>query len=147
MSSLEKFVSTLKAHHRSVTKTRRLIFSTLAEHESMTMSTLVTAVQDSVDRASVYRTVGLFEELGIVQRVQMGWKYRLELSDSFNPHHHHIHCSGCGRVVSLAEDSALERHIHRLAQRSGFRLTAHQLELSGLCKRCSKKELGVDTQF
>lgn len=147
MSSLEKFVSTLKAHHCSVTKARRLIFTTLAEHESITMTALVAAVQGSVDRASVYRTVELFERLGIIQRVQVGWKYRLELSDSFNPHHHHIHCSACGRVVSLAEDTALEQHIHQLALQAGFMLSSHQLELSGKCRQCHKKELGVDAQL
>lgn len=111
------------------------------------MGELTQKLKHDADRASVYRTVELFERLGIVQRIQVGWKYRLELSDSFNPHHHHIHCTQCSRVVSLSEDAALERHISSLAHQAGFQLTSHQLELSGLCESCSKKELGVGAQL
>jgi len=137
-TQLPQLAKRLKTAGYSNTKTRAAVFHALAQHESLRMQDLVLALRGSVDRASVYRTVELFEKLGIVQRVQIGWKYRLELSDAFNPHHHHIHCTVCGSIVSLKEDEALERIIHGLAQNAGFALTAHQLELSGTCQQCQR---------
>jgi Fur family ferric uptake transcriptional regulator len=99
------------------------------------MSELVTRCKD-IDRASVYRSVALFERLSIVQRLQAGWKYKLELSDAFHEHHHHATCLHCGQVVSLSEDPELEAHLHDLAVAYNFTLRKHQIELSGLCATC-----------
>lgn len=90
----------------------------------------------AIDRASVYRTIALFEQLGIVQRLQVGWKYKLELSDDFHEHHHHMHCTHCGQTTALPEDPALEKNLDQMAAAHGFRLQSHQLELSGLCSTC-----------
>lgn len=136
---LPQLTKQLKTAGYSSTKTRAAVFKELSNHESLTMQDLAYALQDKVDRASVYRTIDLFEKLGIVQRVQIGWKYRLELSDAFNPHHHHIHCTQCNKVMSLSENAQLEAAIERIADQSGFKLQTHQLELAGVCAKCQKK--------
>ncbi len=140
LNSEQQLVKTLKDSGYSSTTTRRAIFAALTRVESLTMPELVKSIGNSVDRASIYRTIDLFERLGIVQRVQIGWKYRLELSDTFSPHHHHIHCLSCGKITSLKEEAAIEQHIHHLAAANGFKLTAHQLELSGTCQNCQQKQ-------
>lgn len=103
------------------------------------MRQLVARVR-GVDRSSVYRTVGLFERLGVVQRLNSGWKYKLELSDKFTAHHHHLTCTNCGRTVPLSEQE-LERFIELLAHSHGFRATAHQIEIQGLCQVCQQAGL------
>lgn len=90
----------------------------------------------SVDRSSVYRAVELFERLGIVQRLNTGWKYRIELTDKFAAHHHHVTCTHCGRTVPL-EETELEAFIEQLAARHGFQPSGHQIEIQGLCQQCS----------
>lgn len=90
----------------------------------------------TVDRASIYRTVALFEKLGIVQRLQIGWKYKLELTDSFIHHHHHLSCSQCGKIVALPENADLEAALLALATSRGFSAQDHQLEIRGLCGDC-----------
>lgn len=89
-----------------------------------------------MDRASIYRTVALFEELGIVVRVQQGWKYKIELSDIFSPHHHHISCTNCGRILSFNEPEGLEDLLNEIAVTGGFTHQFHSLEISGLCPEC-----------
>src|ERR1700733_372533 len=101
---LEQLKITLKAHHQSLTKSRLLIFTALEDKEPQTMHEIVAACQGQVDRASVYRTIALFERLGIVLRLQIGWKYKLELSDDFHHHHHHLTCRQCGKTIPLPED-------------------------------------------
>lgn len=96
----------------------------------------VLAKSADVDRASVYRTVALFEALGIVQRLQIGWKYKLELSGDFVHHHHHLSCLQCGRIIALPEDTVLEKRLHALANTQNFLSQDHQLEIKGLCADC-----------
>lgn len=125
----------LKAHQLSTTDTRLKVFKALDKQEPQTMSELITTLTN-VDRASVYRTVALFEKLGIIRRLQIGWKYKLELSEQFNYHHHHISCTKCGAIFPLREDANLEAIINSLANEYGFEPQDHQLEIQGLCRNC-----------
>lgn len=135
---LEQFQTTLKDQGHSLTKSRQLIFLALQDKEPQTMAELMAACAGRVDRASLYRTVALFERLGVVQRLQIGWKYKLELSDAFHHHHHHLTCRRCGQVTPLVEDTLLEKRLAAAARRSGFQMEDHQLEIQGLCKDCLK---------
>lgn len=103
------------------------------------MAELVAACSP-INRASTYRTVFLFEQLGIVQRLQIGWKYKLELSDSFHLHHHHLTCRQCGVVIPFEEDPALEKRLIALARSHDFAMSGHQLEIQGICQSCSTKK-------
>ena len=103
------------------------------------MHELVEACQGKVDRASVYRTIAMYEQLGIVQRLQIGWKYKLELSDTFNHHHHHLTCSRCGITIPLPEDQQLENRLRQLARDLHFNPQDHQIEIRGLCKACQSQ--------
>ncbi|MCA9327942.1 transcriptional repressor, partial [Candidatus Saccharibacteria bacterium] len=85
MSTQETFEKSLKAEGLSITKPRQSVFNALQHHRSLTMAELVKSC-GTVDRASVYRTVDVFEKLGIVVRIPNGWKYRLELGEAFHEH-------------------------------------------------------------
>ncbi len=103
------------------------------------MDQLIRKLRHKMDRASIYRTIELFEKLGIVNRLQIGWKYKLELSETFAGHHHHATCLQCEKVIAFEENPELEAGIHKLAEDLGFKLTSHSLELRGLCKDCQNK--------
>lgn len=126
----------LRENGCSLTTPRKAVFAALQHQEPQTMRELTAAVGGKVDRASVYRTVALFESFGIVQRLQIGWKYKLELSDQFSDHHHHLSCVRCGRTIALQEDTVLEMRIKTLARAQGFQAIDHQFEVRGLCQAC-----------
>jgi Fur family ferric uptake transcriptional regulator len=134
MSAFESFTLLLKTSGYSVTAARTAVFKTLLDQEPMSMHQLVEGV-GKIDRASVYRAVELFERLGVLQRVNIGWKYKLELTDKFAGHHHHLTCTSCGRTVAMNEDE-LERLIAKLAATYDFKPSAHQIEIQGLCTAC-----------
>jgi Fur family transcriptional regulator, ferric uptake regulator len=138
IAEIPTVATVLKKHGYSVTKSRQAVFNALTDTGPITMAQLVNKVHAHADRASVYRTVELFEKLGIVNRLQIGWKYKLELSDLFTEHHHHATCLQCGTVISLEEDESLERGIRQLAADADFVLSSHSLEIRGLCGTCSK---------
>ena len=135
MSTQETFEKSLRDAAQSITKPRQAVFDALQHHRSLTMAELVKAC-GGVDRASVYRTVEVFEKLGVVVRIPNGWKYRLELGDAFHEHHHHATCTNCGASIALPEDKTLEKRLHELAARRNFTLQSHQIELTGLCEAC-----------
>lgn len=139
--AMERFSKTLRKQGYHVTVCRQAVFIALQDHQPQTMAEIASRAGTNADRASVYRAIRLFERLGIVQRLQIGWKYKLELSDAFSPHHHHISCTMCGTVMTLPEDSSLERRIKQLALASGFQPTDHQVEVRGLCPTCQKVEI------
>lgn len=127
----------LKQQGYSLTKTRQAVFNAMMDTGPITMAQLVNKVHTHADRASVYRTVELFEKLGVITRLQIGWKYKLELSDLFTEHHHHATCMQCGSVLSLNEDEALEAGIRKLAQDAQFSIASHSLEIRGFCSKCA----------
>jgi Fur family transcriptional regulator, ferric uptake regulator len=77
----------LRSSGYSLTTPRKIVFTALQHKEPQTIHDIVASCQTQIDRASVYRTIQLFEQLGVVQRMQIGWKYKLELSDKFSAHH------------------------------------------------------------
>lgn len=136
--ALRKLETQLKQSGKSITRPRRVVFAVLFNAAGpISVSELVALSQ--VDRASVYRVIALFEELTIVRRVQIGWKYKLELTDIFLEHHHHMICVQCGMIRSFEETPSIEFEIKQLAMEAGFSAISHELEISGLCEHCSKK--------
>jgi len=133
---LQQFKTTLKAGGQSLTAARLAVFQALQDKEPQTVREIITACMGQADRASVYRTITLFERLGIVQRLQIGWKYKLELSDAYHHHHHHLTCRRCGTTLALPEDAELETRLRLLAARQHFKMQDHQLEIQGLCRNC-----------
>ena len=128
----------LKQSGYSLTKPRKLVFDLLLQGRPMSMSELVSESGHKVDRASIYRTVSLFEKLGITHRVNTGWKYKIELSDAFIGHHHHMHCTNCGQITTLPANTMLETMIDTTAAKEDFKPRSHQLEIYGICANCTE---------
>lgn len=94
-----------------------------------------------IDRSSVYRTINLFTELGIVGNVLFrdGVK-RVELSSEFGgSHHHHLVCDECDKVIEF-EECGID-NLQRIAEiKHGFTVEAHHMEFYGTCQDCRIQE-------
>jgi Fur family ferric uptake transcriptional regulator len=126
----------LRQNGVSVTKQRLLVFNLLRGREPLTIYELYDLANGQLDRASLYRTISVFEKLNVVKRVNIGWKYKIELSDNFAEHHHHLTCLKCDGVTAINEDE-LEAFIATLSSKYGFAPVEHQVEVQGYCKNCS----------
>lgn len=104
--------------------------------DPQSMQVLISRAAGQLDRATIYRTVELFEKLGIAHRLNIGWKYKIELSDIFTGHHHHMRCTKCGKILELPPNSMLETMIDTVAARTKFAPRNHSLEIYGLCPAC-----------
>lgn len=135
--SLALLQKTLKAHHYSLTSPRKTVCELLWQQEPLSMQELAARSRGKLDRASLYRTVALFERLGIVRRIYIGWKYKVELSDVFVHHHHHLSCLECGKIIAITEEAEVETFINAISRRHKFTASTHQLEIAGLCPDCT----------
>lgn len=134
---------TLIDNHCHVTKARVATFRLLISSEPQTISEILTRAKGDVDRVSVYRNIELFERLGIAHRVYVGWKYKLELSDRFIAHHHHLSCQNCRVVIDIEDEKHIATFIKEVADRFDFEPVRHQFEIEGLCKKCRVKQQRV----
>ena len=87
------------------------------------------ALDNRISIATVYRTVRLLEEKGILERRDFGGG-RARYEPSEHGHHHHLIDVETGRVIEF-EDSEHERVLAAIAARLGFDLVSHRLELFG----------------
>lgn len=136
ISKQQLFATILQGNGYSITKPRKQVFATLEKNKELTMNELVHILQSKCDRASVYRAVELFEELNIVSRISMGWKYKIELSDLFQGHHHHATCTNCERIIEFEETSDFASILEQLGAALDFQVSDHSLEVYGYCSRC-----------
>ncbi|MEL6548753.1 MAG: Fur family transcriptional regulator [Pseudomonadota bacterium] len=87
------------------------------------------AVDAGISLATVYRTVKLFEEAGILERHEFG-DGRSRYEDADRDHHDHLIDLATGEVIEFV-DPEIEKLQERIAERLGFDLKGHRLELYG----------------
>lgn len=88
------------------------------------------AIDPRISLATVYRTVKLFEEAGILDRLEFG-DGRARYEDADRDHHDHLIDVATGAVIEFV-DPEIEALQERIAARLGYRLIGHRLELLGL---------------
>lgn len=89
----------------------------------------------NVGRMTVYRTLELLVELGLIRPVYQGTGAAHFVLLLDGGHHHHFICNRCHEVIEFGDcfDGAL---IEQLSQQYQFQVRSHLLELHGLCERC-----------
>lgn len=91
------------------------------------------AIYPSLGRATVYRTIELLINLGVVRPIFLGARGMcLTLAEGG---HHHLICFECGSVIEFEECTVGELE-QELAQRLNFQIRGHLLEFYGVCERC-----------
>src|SRR5687767_10924549 len=116
-----------------ITEQRKIIAKVLGDSEDHpdveTLHARAAAVDPNISIATVYRTVRLFEEAGILERHDFGeGRARYEAADA--THHDHLIDAETGNVIEFVDEEldALQR---RIAEKRGFRLVDHRMELYG----------------
>ena len=117
-----------------ITEQRRTIARIIGESEDHpdveTLHERASAIDPNISIATVYRTVRLFEEAGILERHEFG-NGRSRYEAVSDEHHDHLIDVETGNVVEF-HDEELEDLKRRVAERLGFRLVDHRLELYGV---------------
>ncbi len=90
-------------------------------------------------RASVYRTLGLLVESGLVEKVTRKGKGTLYEHTYGHGHHDHMICEKCGQIVEFYSE-VLEQIQNEICRKNRFTGTTHILEIRGYCEKCEGAE-------
>lgn len=117
-----------------ITEQRRVIARVLSEAEDHPdvekLHERASAIDPGISIATVYRTVRLFEEAGILERHDFG-DGRARYEAAAESHHDHLIDVETGNVIEFV-DPELEQLQRQIAEKLGFRLVDHRMELYGV---------------
>ncbi|MDA9671039.1 transcriptional repressor [Paracoccaceae bacterium] len=117
-----------------MTSQRKIIAQVLenvADHPDVEeLYKLASKIDPTISIATVYRTVKLFDEAGILDKLEFG-DGRARYEDAEREHHDHLIDINSGRVIEFM-DSDIEKLQEKIAQKLGYRLMGHKLELYGV---------------
>lgn len=137
--------SILKGAGYKLTGQRMLIYKVLEEHKDKHLTPeeihhYAEIEDENLGIATVYRTLLIFDNLGIVQKLNIddsGARYEL-VSEIEGHHHHHLICSKCSKVEEVRVD-LLDEVEEKIEKSHGFKIENHELKFYGICSECSNE--------
>lgn len=138
----EVFADYLADKNLKMTPQRRLILDTFLKHKDhLSSEELYAKVKErdgSVGQATVYRTLKLLNESGLIEPLDFAdgvTRYEWSYGET---HHDHLICDKCGKNIEILDDT-IENRQEQLAKEHGFTLIRHKMYLYGVCEDCRKK--------
>ena len=136
---IERFREHLRTVRLPVTSQRmriaRILFNTHRHVSADEIMERLRAEGEAVGKATVYRTLGLLVEAGLVREHDFGEGFRRFEPSPTRPHHEHLVCMRCGKVIEF-EAPEIERLERKVADRHRFLPDHHKVEIYGLCEEC-----------
>src|SRR5580698_5891899 len=144
----EKFMDFLAHKHLRITSQRQAIVDTVfSTDQHFTAEQLLEWSRQrdkSVSRATVYRTLPLLTESGLVREMDFGKDYKFyDPNYAEHPNHNHIICNDCSKIVEFESDK-IEKLENDITRRLGFSIKAQRLQITGSCDEL--KKLGACTK-
>jgi len=141
MSEAAATVAQLLSEHgyRLTTQRRAILQAVLAGGEHFSADGLSARLRrKGISRATVYRTLGLLVECGVIQRAyRQDGKERYEFGYGVL-HHDHLVCTECGKVIEFRDDR-IEEIQEAVCRRRRFKTLDHRLIVRGVCSDCARK--------
>jgi Fur family ferric uptake transcriptional regulator len=148
MGDVEFLKDKLGEKNFKLTKQRKVIFEILSEkqEEHLSPEEIYEHIKDiypEIGLATIYRTLQLFEEIGLVYKLNFDdgcYRYEILSVNSKEVHqHHHLICKKCGKIIEVKEDlmNSLEEIIEK---QYNFEIKNHIVKFTGICSQCRNKE-------
>ncbi|MGA0879693.1 MAG: Fur family transcriptional regulator [Ilumatobacteraceae bacterium] len=120
---------------------RRLVEALLRSPHPLVATDIVDTEVD-LPQSTVYRNLAVLEAAGVVVKVLTnGDRAAFELAEDLKGHHHHLVCMDCGTVLDIDIPAEVERTLEEgmksVAERTGFTVLGHRLDLTGRCRNCA----------
>jgi Fur family ferric uptake transcriptional regulator len=139
----ERFRDFIRDHRLKSTRQRDEIANWFFHHKGhLSADQIYRQVKEAmpgIGFSTVYRTMKLLVEAGLVSERHFGDGEALY--ENVSGHHDHCICTKCGRIAEF-EDEAIETLQRQVAERQGFVLTSHKMELYGICAQCRASSAG-----
>lgn len=136
------FTDYLSRQNLRMTSQRELILKTLCKQQSHVTAEqlyeILKKADSSIGHATVYRTLKLLTEAGIARELNFGEGSIRYETDTDEAHHDHLVCVKCGAHEEFF-DEEIERLQTKIAEKYGYELIDHSMNLYGTCGKCRKK--------
>ena len=137
-----KFIRFLGSKKLRLTSQRQAIIdSVFSTEEHFTAEQLLDWARrrdQSVSRATVYRTLPLLTESGFVREMDFGKDHKFyDPNYADHPHHSHIICQDCDKIVEF-ESKRIEKLETLITQRLGFAVKSQRLQITATCEELKK---------
>ena len=140
MSLIRKQNNPIQGH--PLTNQRRLLLELLRDADvhidAKELYRRAIAKDESISPATVYRTLNLFKELGLIEEMRLG-KIRCYYEIKQSPEHQHLVCRGCGKVMEF-QNPYFQKLIKAVWREQDFKVTKAELYLEGYCKGCGDND-------
>src|SRR5438093_13509340 len=138
----KRFMAFLESRKLRLTSQRQAIIdSVFCTEEHFTAEQLLAWARQrdsSVSRATVYRTLPLLTESGLVREMDFGKDYKFyDPNYADHPNHSHIICQDCEKIVEFESDK-IEKLENEISHRLGFELKTQRLQITGRCEQLKK---------
>lgn len=134
----EKFREFLEIRGEKLTEPRRVLVRHIFDtHKHFDADELVADLQQAgrrVSRATVYRTLRLLVEAGLLRELRLTNRNAFE-HDYGYPSHDHLHCTECNKVVEFRNE-AIRTLRESVSIEHGFRADGHRFVITGVCPAC-----------
>ncbi len=135
----DEFRSFIRRRGDRVTETRRIVLDRALQRgghfQADELAKDLSRGADRVSRGTVYRTLALLVEAGLVREIR-DRDTHVHYEPVYNrPHHEHMICESCGAFIEF-DDKAIHGLIHDACERMGFEQASHRLVVFGTCKEC-----------
>lgn len=142
LSQEERFKAFLWSHGHRFTPERhavlKQVFSLHHHFEADELLGRLRGKRTKTSKATVYRTLALLVEAGLLREVHLGEKHVHYEHLHQGAQHDHLICLGCGKVIEFAM-SAFERMQQRICRKHGFAPAHHYVSIRGYCADCQAK--------
>ena len=132
----------IRASGHKVTGPRLVVWDVLESSEGHLSADEITtrarASTTAINRASVYRTLSLFAEIGIARESNLGTDEAARWEVAHPDEHFHLICSSCGRVDHHIGDLVEQIRTH-LGEDHHFVVSQIELSVTGLCHDCQQQ--------
>ena len=147
MSCEKNFVQQLRQRGLRLTPQREIVLSVLHEIDGLVTAEeiyeRVHKVSSAIDISTVYRTLDLLQEFGLLTWLDLGdGQRRYEFVGEDQPHHH-LRCRRCGKLIRV-ETNELEPLLDYLRKTHSFEAELDSMTFQGLCLEC--QALGCDKE-
>ena len=140
MLTHEQVVETLRLKGHRLTPQRIIVLSIISAGDGhMGVDEVFRRAKEAypyMDIATVYRTLHLFKELGVVTEVAIGERLHYELTEP-GEHHHHMVCRVCNGAFNLSPHY-LSEFRETLTKEFGFEPDLDHFSVSGVCAQCQQ---------
>ena len=126
--------SVLQLGFSRATGPRKIVVETVVAWEGHFSAEELCRSLPQVGRATVYRTLASLQEEGVICRLMIDGRAPRYLLGG-TQYHHHMVCTQCGAVQDIA-DCGVDDFVDTVAERFGYELDGHRLEIYGRCSTC-----------